>query len=229
MLAVTSSQPAILQQQSFSLDYLSRVWRFGWLRRDTPSESPSLTTMESHTTVEIVVFPEKEISEDGHGDGAITAQSDKSLPFSIISKGMLDRLGVTYTPCQQMTVTDCKNIQHSPIGKIKLRWHKSEGAKSYSEEFFVENTKSPQVILGETAFPAGNTISTLSGSTRKMPVTLLYALPHLVANANTSSFIEDEKLTLEQKKLQVAQRREQEKKVQEEKEAERRQQAVQKS
>ena len=69
---------------------------------------------------------------------------------------MLDRLGVTYTPCQQKTVTDSRNIQHSPIGKVKLRWHKSEGAKSYSEEFFVEDTKVPQVILGETAFPAGN-------------------------------------------------------------------------
>ncbi|KAL9618746.1 MAG: hypothetical protein Q9204_008364, partial [Flavoplaca sp. TL-2023a] len=162
---------------------------------------------ESQAEVDIRVFPEKEIPENRDDDGAITAQSDKSLPISIISKGMLDRLGVPCTPCQQQTVTDSRNVQHSPVGKVTLRWHKTDGAKSYSDVFFVVDRQSRQVILGKTAFPAGNCKQS-SGSN-------IYPIGLCPQNA-------DEKLTLEQKKLQVAQRREQEKKAQEEKEAERR-------
>ncbi|KAL8889194.1 MAG: hypothetical protein Q9215_003493 [Flavoplaca cf. flavocitrina] len=216
MLATTTSQFAILKQQpqfaiskqqSSSLDFLARVLRSGWLRRDTPSESPSLTPMESQAEVNIRVFPEKEIPENRDDDGVITAQSDKSLPISIISKGMLDRLGVVCTPCQQQTVTDSRNVQHSPVGKVTLRWHKTDGAKSYSDVFFVVDRQSRQVILGNTAFPAGN-CKQPSGSN-------IYPIG---VHPQTA----DEKLTMEQKKLQVAQRREQEKKAQEEKEAERR-------
>ncbi|KAL8657647.1 MAG: hypothetical protein Q9226_001709 [Calogaya cf. arnoldii] len=92
--------------------------------------------MESQANVDIVVFPEKEISEAGDGDGAISAQSDRFLPFSIISTGMLDGLGATYTTCKQNTVKDSRNIQYSPVGKVTLRWHKNDQAKSYSELFY---------------------------------------------------------------------------------------------
>ncbi|KAI4262913.1 MAG: hypothetical protein L6R42_001920, partial [Xanthoria sp. 1 TBL-2021] len=106
---------------------------------------------ESQANIDIIVFPEKEVSEDS--DGSIQAQSDKALPYSIISKGMLDRLGVTYTSCQKGAVKDSRNVQHSPIGKVALRWHKNEQGKSYSEIFFVVDSQTALVILGATAFP----------------------------------------------------------------------------
>lgn len=67
---------------------------------------------------------------------------------------MLDRIGIgsTYTTCQQDPVTDSRKVQHSPIGKVILRWHKNEAAKSYSEPFYVVDSQSLLVILGETAF-----------------------------------------------------------------------------
>ena len=101
-----------------------------------------------------MVFPETENPEDSDGDGFISAQSDNSLPFSIISKGMLDRIGIgsTYTTCQQDPVRDSRKVQHLPIGKVTLRWHKNEAAKSYSEPFYVVDSQSLLVILGETAF-----------------------------------------------------------------------------
>lgn len=79
---------------------------------------------------------------------------------------MLDRLRVTYTPCQKAAVTDDRNIQYSPIGEVTLRWHKKQGAKSYSETFFVVDAQTALVILGQTAFPnisqsSGDNIHTL--------------------------------------------------------------------
>ncbi|KAL8911251.1 MAG: hypothetical protein Q9171_003549 [Xanthocarpia ochracea] len=118
--------------------------------------------MESHADIDIIVFSEKETSENS--DGSVKARSDKSLPFSIISTGMLDRLGgVSYTSCQKDTVKDSKGVQHSPIGKVTLRWHKQESGKSHSETFFVVAEQAALVILGDTSFnntnqPSGGNI-----------------------------------------------------------------------
>ena len=66
---------------------------------------------------------------------------------------MLERLGIVeYPPCQKAAVTH-RNVQHFPIGKVTLRWHKEESAKSYSETFFVVDKHTALVILGATAFP----------------------------------------------------------------------------
>lgn len=100
--------------------------------------------------VAINVFPEREESE--HDDGSITAQSDISLSFSIISKGMLKRLGVNYEPYTKEKVKDARGVQHIPIGKVELRWHKHELGKSHPEIFYVVDSMTELVILGRTAF-----------------------------------------------------------------------------
>ncbi|KAI4092721.1 MAG: hypothetical protein LQ339_007856 [Xanthoria mediterranea] len=127
---------------------------------------------------------------------------------------MLDRIGIgsTYTTCQQDPVTDSRKVQHSPIGKVILRWHKNEAAKSYSEPFYVVDSQSLLVILGETAFRnIDQSSGDFFGPTGVQPQTA------------------DEKLALNQKKLQVSQRRDQEKKEQEGREAEQRRQADKKT
>ncbi|CAL8583729.1 hypothetical protein XPA_009348 [Xanthoria parietina] len=165
--------------------------------------------MESNADIDISLFPEQAVSEDS--DGSIRAQTDRSLPYSIISTGMLERLGIVeYPPCQKAAVTH-RNVQHFPIGKVTLRWHKEESAKSYSEAFFVVDKHTALVILGATAFP--NSGQSSGGNMYPIGVA-----------AQTA----EEKLAMNQKKLQAAQRREQEKKEQEEKEAELRREATQK-
>ncbi|KAL8917789.1 MAG: hypothetical protein Q9172_005691 [Xanthocarpia lactea] len=166
--------------------------------------------MESHADIDIIVFPEKATCENS--DGSVKARTDKSLPFSIISKGMLERLGgVSYTSCQKETVTDSKGVQHSPIGKVALRWHKKESVKSHSETFYVVDSQTALVILGVTSFD--NTSQSSGGN--MYPI----GLQQLTA---------EQELAMSQNKLQVAQRREQEKKEQEKTEAQRRPQATHK-
>lgn len=102
------------------------------------------------------------------GDGATQAMSDKSLPFSIISRGMLTQLGVTYTSCQEETVKDAKGAQHSPVGKVDLRWHKKGLGKSHAEPFRVVDNNTSIVILGATAFP--NSTKSAGGSVQPIGV-----------------------------------------------------------
>lgn len=67
---------------------------------------------------------------------------------------MLAQLGVEkYTSCQEETVRDAKGAKHSPVGKVDLRWHKKELAKSHAELFRVVDDNTSMVILGATAFP----------------------------------------------------------------------------
>lgn len=108
------------------------------------------------------MFSEQENPEES--DISIQAQSDKVLPFSVVSKGVLAQLKVDCIPCQKETATDSTGVQHSPVGQIKLRWHKKDQAKSYSEVFFVVNSKTPMVVLGSTAFPDGNQLSSTTGN-----------------------------------------------------------------
>ncbi|KAL8993951.1 MAG: hypothetical protein Q9169_005957 [Polycauliona sp. 2 TL-2023] len=125
---------------------------------------------------------------------------------------MLDQLGVTYTTSQQESVKDSKNNQYFPVGQVTLRWQKKEQAKSYSETFSVVTSQAPLVILGAPAFPntnqpSGSNLDTL-GVKKQTP---------------------DQQVAMDQKKLLVAQKREQERKEQEAKEAERRRQAAPKT
>ncbi|KAI4221456.1 MAG: hypothetical protein L6R40_008633 [Gallowayella cf. fulva] len=195
-----------LTVQSFSLDFFSRLWPFGWLRK--ASESPSLTSMDDQALLDVNVFPQEEVAGSKESDYSIRARSDKSLDFSIISTGMIARLQVSYTPCQQATVTDSQGVQHSPVGQVTLRWHKKEKMKSYDEKFFVVDSTNPIVILGATAFPVSNQSS--DGNLYPVGVQKLSA---------------EGKRAMDQKKLAHAQKSEKEKKEQEAKEAERRRQA----
>ncbi|KAL8703096.1 MAG: hypothetical protein Q9201_003710 [Fulgogasparrea decipioides] len=106
--------------------------------------------MESQATIDIVVFPERQEFDDS--DGSIRAQSDEALQCSVISQEMINRLRVTYTPGQKAVVKDSRNVQHSLVGKVDLRWHRKGQGKSHPETFFVEDSATPMVILGATAF-----------------------------------------------------------------------------
>lgn len=96
-------------------------------------------------------------------DGSIKAQTEETLSYSIISKGMLAKVRVNYTPCHQDPVRDSMNTVHSPVGKVELRWYKKGKGKSHAEPFYVVDRPQPLVILGATAFvdkniPAGKEI-----------------------------------------------------------------------
>ena len=67
---------------------------------------------------------------------------------------MLDQIGMQRTPCHESPVRDAQGVEHTPVGKVDLRWHKKELAKSHSELFFVVDKPKPIVILGATAFEA---------------------------------------------------------------------------
>ncbi|KAL8723947.1 MAG: hypothetical protein Q9181_007061 [Wetmoreana brouardii] len=185
--------------------------------------------MEAQATIDIIIFPEREETDDK--DGSIRAQSDKVLPYSIISEGMINQLGVKYTSCQKEAVNDSRNVQHVPVGQVDLRWHKKDQGKTHSETFFVVGSTTPLVILGATAFPnsnqsAGSNIYPIG--VQQQTTGLIPAFVQFVEAANILSLTEDEKKALDQKRLEAAQRREQEKREQEEKESERRRQLAQK-
>ncbi|KAL8719569.1 MAG: hypothetical protein Q9225_003443 [Loekoesia sp. 1 TL-2023] len=120
--------------------------------------------MESQSNVDIIVFPERDESEDS--EGSITAQADKSIPYSIISTGMLNRLRVKYTACQKEAVKDCKDTTYSPMGKVDLRWYKKDTVKSHPQTFYVVDQTTSLVILGAPAFAA----SSQSGGGKLYPV-----------------------------------------------------------
>ncbi|KAL8768484.1 MAG: hypothetical protein Q9209_005275 [Squamulea sp. 1 TL-2023] len=132
---------------------------------------------------------------------------------------MLHRLGETYTPCKKETVKDSRNVQHSPVGKVVLRWHKNEQGKSHGETFFVVNSPTPIVILGATAF--GDITQSFGGNLYPLGV-------HPQTAADMSSVTEEEKRVMDEKKLEIAHQRETQKKDQEAKEAEQRRQGAQK-
>ncbi|KAI4172419.1 MAG: hypothetical protein LQ346_008599 [Caloplaca aetnensis] len=202
--------PVNLAQEAFSLDYFfSRFPGLGWLRRNTPSESPNLTSMESQSDLDIIVFPERDEPEDS--DGSIKARAEKSLPYSIISKGMLTKVRVGYSPCQKEAVKDSKNNIHSPVGKVHLRWYKKDKGLSHPETFFVVDRTDCLVILGATAFVNSNQPI---GGAEIHPI----GLPQQTA---------EERAELERRRKQAAERRALEKAEQEKKDAERRQQASQ--
>lgn len=72
---------------------------------------------------------------------------------------MLSRVGVGFIPCQMREVKDAKNMTHSPIGKVDLRWHKKEKGKSHPQTFYVVDRATPLVLLGAPAFVTGNQYS----------------------------------------------------------------------
>ncbi|KAL9638884.1 MAG: hypothetical protein Q9204_001331 [Flavoplaca sp. TL-2023a] len=200
----------LIPLETFTLDFSwsKYIWRLRWLRKDTPKETPNLTILEAQMDISIVVFPTHQVSasESGPDGVAIRAKFDRSIPFSIISQGTLDQLGLNAIPCQQSPVTDSEGVQHSPIGQVELRWHKEELGKSYPERFLVINRPNSFAILGRSAYEASNASSAGSSA---LPIGL---------HEQTA----EEKAALEKKKLEVAQRREKEKQEQDDKEAEER-------
>jgi hypothetical protein len=96
---------------------------------------------------EIIIFPES----GAETEESIIAERDERLSISIISKATLDKLAVGFHPCSREPDTGSENKLYSTIGKVVLRWHEKDSAKSYSETFYVANIATPAAILGATA------------------------------------------------------------------------------
>ena len=64
---------------------------------------------------------------------------------------MLDRLDIAYQKCHEKLATDSYKTVHPSIGKLDLRWHQGDKAKSFRETFFVVESLSPSVMLGARA------------------------------------------------------------------------------
>lgn len=123
---------------------------------------------------------------------------------------------------------DSKNVRHSPVGRVDLRWSRQETAKSHAETFYVVDRAEPLVILGAPAFvedvpSAGQTIHPI-GLKQQTAGKLLFGFELIVDAADFPSMTEEEKAEMERKKKEAAQRRSLETKEQERREAVRRQQ-----
>ncbi|KAL8811413.1 MAG: hypothetical protein Q9200_001816 [Gallowayella weberi] len=165
--------------------------------------------MEAQADVDITLFSELEQPEDSNG--SVRAQSDLSLRISIISRAMLRRVGVKYTPGKHETVKDARGVQHTPVGKVELRWYKQELGKSYPETFYVVESSTVFVILGSTAFP--NSIQATGGNVQPIGV-----------HEQTA----EQKKIQEQKSKEALERRAKQKQEQDEKVAEKLREAAQK-
>ncbi|KAL8755119.1 MAG: hypothetical protein Q9184_004892 [Pyrenodesmia sp. 2 TL-2023] len=123
---------------------------------------------------------------------------------------MLDKVQVAYTPYQKETVKDSKNVSHNIVGRVDLRWHKQNIGKSYPETFYVDDQKTPLVILGKSAIETSN--QPAAGKVHPVSV-----------NQQTGA----EKSDLERRQKEAAERRVLEAKEQEKQEAAKRQQESQ--
>lgn len=73
---------------------------------------------------------------------------DESLPMSLISKSMVNDLGVEYEAaehgdCQDEDSDEVKTI----IGKVELQWHRRGSGRSHRELFNVVDTTSSLFVL----------------------------------------------------------------------------------
>ena len=97
--------------------------------------------------IDIVVFSSTEQSEE-----STKAWVDDSLPASLISKSLVDRLGVRYAEHQYDAVADQPQKTHSPLGHVELHLHRSDVPKSQPETFWVVDTIA-SVVLRRAAVP----------------------------------------------------------------------------
>lgn len=143
---VQRSSPPNNQSKNASLDLFSRLLRVSWLRWDTVDDSPVLTPMES--SIKINIFGNKKAIDD-----LPDVPVDKSLQACLISKSLVNRLGVPYEAIPTTSITDSTGRMHTVIGKVELRWHRRGSAKSHDERFSVVDSLATVVILGASALP----------------------------------------------------------------------------
>ena len=140
----------------FSLAIFPRLWRVFWIRRDTVSESPVLTPMES--SIDITVFVDNDEKEE-----STRALVDPKLPSSIISKALVEKLQPGWRPSQQPLIKDSQGKAYSPIGQVELNWHRKDVPKTNQQTFFVVDLPDTSVVFGANAVPpeSGPPISAL--------------------------------------------------------------------
>ena len=108
-------------------------------------------TQDTTALIDITVFPEFEETEE-----LVQARPDAALDASIICKSVLGRLEISYEACDERLMTDSYETTHTSIGRLDLRWHESDKAKSFLETFFVVESRNPSVILGAKAISEAN-------------------------------------------------------------------------
>ncbi|KAL8807487.1 MAG: hypothetical protein Q9182_000652 [Xanthomendoza sp. 2 TL-2023] len=95
--------------------------------------------------MKIVLYPEV---GDLHVD--IRAKVDRVMPHSIISTAVLLQMKVSYMTCHKLELKDANGEIHRPVGKVLLRWHEVEVAKSSSETFYVVDSNAMFVTFGSS-------------------------------------------------------------------------------
>lgn len=132
---------------NFSLARYPHFFRVFWLRRDTTSESPVLTSMEATIDLSIYTDKLKVFNRD-------KVPVDRALQVCIISKAVVvNRLDVEYNPIQKRSIKDATSTVHSLIGNVELQWHKKDSCKTQIHTFYVVDSTSEWVRMGMNAVP----------------------------------------------------------------------------
>ena len=143
------------------------------------------------------------------------------------------RLQLEFIESQREAVEDSEHNQYSPIGQIKLRWHKKDLARSHAETFYVVEMTACEVILGANVFSestdavdSGIRILGLDQQTSGMTQSPLLDDSNIVIRWSIDrwrvSLSKEEKERQEHEKQKARERRAKEKKEQEEREAKKR-------
>ena len=106
----------------------------------------------------IILFTDSEETEK-----PIDAESDKDMPKSVISLGLVKLLRTRETACSQTTIKGSSSKAFTVRSFVDLRWHKKLCDKSYLERFYVVDSRDLFVVLGRDTFvqDQGSMIKTL--------------------------------------------------------------------
>ena len=86
---------------------------------------------------------------------------DVSLQTCLISKSLVNELGVEYRAFQQGFAPDDVEDIKPIIGKVELQWHRRESGKPYTEIFDVVDTTSSLVVLRSIPEEEGSEVFSL--------------------------------------------------------------------
>lgn len=78
------------------------------------------------------------------------ADVDDDILYPILQKSILDELQVPYTKCQVEPYRDKKGRNHTPIGRVELKWHKIGFLVEHTDTFYVVESGEPPVVVKRT-------------------------------------------------------------------------------
>lgn len=192
------------------------------IHNSTPQK---MTQQYAESRIDIIVFSNLEQTEE-----ITKASVDASLPISLISRGLVNRLRVRYEEYRHGPFEDQQNHIHNPLGEVELHLHRSDVAKSQPENFLVVDSIDT-VVLRATAVPRKKESNVLTlglepqnEGTRIPSSCSSHAIAQLLYNVSVTDFVSglDQKRRQELKKQDVQSRRAREKRDQEDREKQKR-------